>query len=66
MDPIEIREDDGFLRIGDVLKLVPVSSATIWRWVKNQSFPSPQKLSTTGRTVGWKVSSVRAWLASRH
>lgn len=43
--------------------IVPFSSATLWRFVKNGSFPKPVKLST--RITAWKTSDVKAWLETK-
>jgi prophage regulatory protein len=43
--------------------VVPVSSATLWRWVKAGTFPAPVKLSS-GMTA-WRVGDVRAWMQAR-
>jgi predicted DNA-binding transcriptional regulator AlpA len=40
--------------------MLPVSPATIWRWVKQGLFVQPYKLSP-GVTV-WNVDEVEAWL----
>jgi prophage regulatory protein len=43
--------------------LLPVSPATIWRFVKDGKFPAPFKLGLN--TTVWDASEVDAWLASR-
>ena len=43
--------------------LLPVSPATIWRWVKDGKFPKPFKLGEN--STCWDASEVDAWLASR-
>ncbi len=42
---------------------LPVSPSTIWRWVKDGTFPKPFKLGS-GTTV-WDVKAVDAYLARR-
>ena len=39
---------------------LPFSAPTLWRKVKNQTFPAPVKLSE--RITAWKVADVRAWI----
>jgi len=39
---------------------LPFSAPTLWRKVKDGSFPAPCKLSA--RVTAWKVGSVRDWL----
>jgi prophage regulatory protein len=43
--------------------LLPVSPATIWRWVRENKFPAPYKLSE-GVTV-WDAAAVEAFMAER-
>lgn len=43
--------------------LLPFSAPTLWRKVKAGTFPQPFKLSQ--RVTCWKVSDVRAWMASQ-
>jgi prophage regulatory protein len=43
--------------------LLPVSPATIWRFVKDGTFPQPFKLGEN--CTVWDASEVDAWLVSR-
>jgi prophage regulatory protein len=43
--------------------LLPVSPATIWRFVKDGTFPRPFKLGEN--CTVWDASEVDAWLVSR-
>lgn len=43
--------------------VVPISRATLWRWVKAGNFPSPIKLSN--RVTAWRVDDIKAWLLDR-
>lgn len=47
----------------DKVKPVPFSAATLWRKVKNGTFPPPVKLSN--RVTAWRVEDVRSWMAAR-
>lgn len=47
----------GFLRLDQVLKLIPVSKATWWNGCKSGQFPKPYKLGP--RITAWKVSEVQ-------
>lgn len=40
---------------------LPFSAPTLWRKVKDGTFPAPVKLSR--RITAWSVGSVRAWMA---
>ena len=42
---------------------LPVSPATVWRWVKEGSFPAPFKLGPN--TTVWSVDQVEAHLAEQ-
>jgi prophage regulatory protein len=56
----------GFVRMKQLVRPlgpVPVSEATVWRWVKAKSFPSPVKLSAG--TTAWPVAAVRDWIAKQ-
>lgn len=52
----------GFLRIRDVLAAFPVSRTAWYQGIKEGRFPAPVKLSE--RTAAWRVSDIRALLAS--
>lgn len=38
---------------------IPVSYATVWRWVAAGKFPKPVKLS--GGITAWKAEEIHAW-----
>jgi len=46
----------------DVAKRFGICRQTVWRWVKEGHFPSPEKLSS--RTTRWKLSELVAYEAS--
>ncbi len=48
------------LRQKEVLKLVPISAATLWRWVKAGTFPEPLKLGP--KTTAWRELDIMGWL----
>lgn len=52
-----------FIRLPVIKRLYGVSSATIWRGVKNGTIPKPSKLSE--RCTAWNVGQVRAALAAK-
>jgi prophage regulatory protein len=41
---------------------LPFSSHTLWRKVRDGSFPPPLKLAS--RVTAWRVSDVRTWMES--
>lgn len=55
--------ETGFVRLNHLLKLIPVSDATIRRWVEAGIFPKPVKLGL--QMHGWRVEDVRSWMAAR-
>ncbi|QRR36474.1 AlpA family phage regulatory protein [Hydrogenophaga sp. YM1] len=50
----------GYIRQAGLLKVLPISSATLWRWVNKEAFPKPVKLSP--RITAWRVDEVQRWL----
>lgn len=51
----------GFLRLPDVLSLIPVSRSAWWSGVKDGRFPKPVKLSA--RTTAWRHEDIQALIA---
>ncbi len=43
--------------------LLPICSATLWRWVRKGAFPRPVRLS--GGVTAWIESDITAWLAAQ-
>lgn len=43
--------------------IVPVSPATLWRWVKEGKFPAPIRLSD--RVTAWEAVKVNAWIEAQ-
>ena len=48
----------GFLRLPQVLTLIPVCPATWWNGCKSGRFPKPVKLGP--RTTAWRVEDISA------
>lgn len=53
----------GFVRLKTVLELIPVSSATWWRWVKSGDAPKPVQLSPG--VTAWNIEELREWIRTR-
>ncbi len=59
-----------YIRIGELAStpnkvgLLPASPATIWRKVKDGTFPRPVKLAE--RITAWRMDDIQDWLTSRH
>lgn len=54
-----------YIRQAQLIQAVlPFSAATLWRKVKNGSFPKPVKLSD--RITAWRMDEIQSWLESCH
>ncbi|MDZ4315411.1 MAG: AlpA family phage regulatory protein [Azonexus sp.] len=61
---INSRVGNSYLRQAQLIPhILPFSAATLWRKVKNCTFPKPVKLSD--RITAWRVSDVQEWMESR-
>lgn len=60
------KPENQLIRIRPMCKsmLGNVSSSTVYRWIKNEGFPSPIKLSPSCSV--WNVEAVQAWIDSRN
>jgi prophage regulatory protein len=54
---------DRILREDEVRDRTGLSRTTRWRLIRTEKFPKPVKL--TEHAIGWRESSIEAWLASR-
>jgi prophage regulatory protein len=54
--------DDALVRLANLiaLKLIPFSTSTLWRKVRQGEFPAPIKVSAG--VTAWRVGDVRQWL----
>ena len=50
--------ETGFLRLPQILALIPIGKSTWWEGVKEKRFPQPVKLGP--RTTVWRASDIRA------
>lgn len=50
--------ETGFLRLPDVLKLIPVGRSTWWSGCATGRYPAPVKLGP--RTTAWRAEDIRA------
>ncbi len=50
------------LRLPELIRLIGISRATIYRYVDSGRLPPPVKLST--RCVAWRASEITAWMAA--
>lgn len=58
-------EIDTFVRLSTMLKerIIPFSAPTLWRRVKDGSFPAPVKLSPG--VSAWRLRDIEAWQRAR-
>ena len=68
--PIDAMPGSAFLRESQLVKkpgndapIIPVSPATLWRWVRLGKFPKPMKVGPN--TTAWRVADVRQWLQAQ-
>ena len=54
--------ETGFVRLPQILEIIPVGKSTWWAGVASGRFPSPVKLGP--RTSAWRVEEIRALLNS--
>jgi predicted DNA-binding transcriptional regulator AlpA len=52
--------ETGFIRLPEVLKLIPFGKSTLWVKVKSGTFPTPIKLSE--RITAWRVEDIRNYI----
>ena len=53
-------QDEGFMRLDEVLKIFPVSKSHWWQGVKDGKYPAGIKLSE--RVTAWRVRDIQALL----
>ena len=53
--PQELTE--GYLRLPEVLKVIPVSRSTWYRGVKSGIYPEPLRIST--RSSAWRINEIQ-------
>lgn len=54
----ETNTQTGFLRLPQVLKLIPVSRSSWWAGCREGKFPAPVKLGV--RTTAWRAEDIAA------
>lgn len=54
--------DSGFIRLNQLISLAvtPFSASTVWRRVKEGTFPQPVRISP--QVTAWRVREIRDWL----
>lgn len=51
---------EGFLRLSELLKIIPVGKTTWWQGVKSKRYPQPVKLGP--RITVWRKSDIQRFL----
>ena len=51
------------MRMGEVIEMVGVSRATIYRWMDAGDFP--RSIALGGNSIAWSEKSVQEWIESR-
>ena len=46
--------------------IVSLSKTTIYRKIKEGSFPKPYKLTKSGKSVAWKKTEILQWVAEQN
>ncbi|KAB1068608.1 helix-turn-helix transcriptional regulator [Methylobacterium soli] len=54
------RRDECLIRLPQVLEVVPISRATLYRLIRKGQFPSPVKLGA--RVALWRVSEICSFI----
>ena len=62
-DSALVRESQLVKKPNNPAPVVPVSAATLWRWVRLGKFPKPMKVGPN--TTAWRVADVRQWLQAQ-
>ena len=50
--------EERYLRLEEVVDLMGASEASIYRWVKNKTFPAPHKF---GKSSRWLLSEIKEY-----
>ena len=63
MELSTLQPDERILLWPELAAIVPLSRVTSWKLRQKGLFPKPVKLST--KRVGWRLSDIREWIATR-
>ena len=50
----------GYVRLAELRPILPFSDSTLWRRIRQGSFPTPLKLSE--RITAWRAEAIRQWI----
>lgn len=54
--------ETGFIRVPEIIKLIPIGKSSWWAGVKSGRYPKPVKLGK--RTTAWRVEEIRNLIAN--
>lgn len=54
-----------FYKLSDVEVITTMSASSVYRMASRNEFPSPIKLSSSGRSSAWIISEVDAWVDTK-
>ena len=57
-----ILPETGFLRLPEILRVIPISKSSWWAGVKSGKYPGSLKLGP--RTTVWRVEDIRALISN--
>ena len=57
---MKLSEENGYLRLKQILEMYPVGRSTWWAGVRSGRYPRPVKLSS--RCTAWAVKDIQALL----
>ena len=56
-------EERRFIRQKNLILMIGFSAATLWRKVKNGSFPKPIKLGE--KMTAWRIEDITQWMSEQ-
>ena len=62
VDDVPSLPEIGFVRLPQVLRLLPIGKSTWWAGIRSGQYPAPVKLGP--RVSAWRVEDIRALLTS--
>jgi len=61
---IDLKSDHGFLRLPEILEIIPIGKSTWWAWVASGKAPRPIKIGP--RITVWKTKAVLDFIKDCH
>ena len=60
----DLLPETGFIRLANILRIIPIGKTTWWAGVKSGRFPEAIKLGE--RTTAWRVEDIRELIESTY